>query len=301
MNLNEYNGQAFQKILIYGPAKMGKSALAGTLAEFFNVTYNDAEDGVKTLLQMPSEWKARVDLVQFPDTQDYPIFAESALKILRGGEVTICNTHAKVDCMLCKANKKPLTTEHLNARDPQRVYIFDSWTQFRISCMWQRYRTAYKGKEPEDCKFEWDDWHWLKMVNEKAGSYIQAARGHLVVVSHEEMVEQEDKRKQVVPVAGSENTNKTFARYFDHVIYVTKRNNKIRYISEATGSNDAMSGSRASFSIEGMKQETLSLAPFIDPTLINKPRKGISGFAFAAQAAKNAASGKADDKEKSGE
>lgn len=286
MNLNEYQSKAPQKILIYGPSKTGKSALAGTLAEFFNVTYNDAEDGVKTLLQLPQEWKARVDLVQFPDTQDYPIFAESALKILRGGSVAVCNAHAKVDCVLCKANKKEMTVEHLNAGDMNRVYVFDSWTQFRISCMWQRYRTAYKGKEPEDCKFEWDDWHWLKMVNEKAGSYIQAARGHLVIISHEELVEQEDKRKQIVPVAGSENTNKTFARYFDHVIYVTKRNNKIRYISEAVGSNEAMSGSRASFSLEDIKQDTLSLAPFIDSSLINKPRKGISGYEFMKQAAK---------------
>lgn len=295
MNLNEYQSKAPQKILIYGPAKTGKSALAGTLAEFFNVTYNDAEDGVKTLLQLPQEWKARVDLVQFPDTQDYPIFAESALKILRGGSVSVCNTHAKVDCVLCKANKKEMTVEHLNAGDMNRVYVFDSWTQFRMSCMWQRYRTAYKGKEPEDCKFEWDDWHWLKMVNEKAGSYIQAARGHIVIISHEELVEQEDKRKQIVPVAGSENTNKTFARYFDHVIYVTKRNNRIRYVSEATGSNEAMSGSRVSFSLEDMKQDTLSLAPFIDPSLINKPRKGISGYEFMRQAAKNAANKESDD------
>jgi len=279
-NLNDIKTAAFQKILIYGPAKTGKSALAGTVAEFFNVTYNDGEDGVKTLKQLPEDWRKRIDVSQYPDTAEYPIFVESVLKILKGGAVEICDRHGKGDCMLCKANKAPGVKQHVNAADPNRVYVIDSMTQFRASAIWKRYASAYKGKEPEDVKFEWDDWHWLKYVNEKFGSYVQAARGHIIVITHEEMVEMEDKRKQIVPVAGTENTNKTFARYFDHVIYTTKRNNRVSYLSKATSTNEATSGSRVSFSLEDMPQETLSLAPFIDASLLDKPRLGMSAYDF---------------------
>lgn len=288
---------AFQKILIYGPGKTGKSALAGTLAEGMKVIYNDAEDGVKTLMQLPAAFQANVQVTQYPDTQEYPIFIESVLKILKGAPVFVCDKHAKVDCMICKANKASGVSQHINAADPNTVYVFDSFTQLRLSAMWQRYRKVYKGKEPEDVKFEWDDWHWLKFVMEKVGGNIQAARGHIVVITHEESVEQEDKRKQIVPVAGSENTNKVFARFFDHVIYTRKVNGRVAYLSKLTSSNDAFCGSRSSYALEDMAADKVSLLPFFKPELVgSKELQGMGAYSFMKALKKEAPANAAQDK-----
>jgi hypothetical protein len=60
---------------------------------------------------------------------------ETALKIIKGAEVKVCEEHGKVACPICTAKNLPVTTIHLNALPDDWIVVFDSLTQLANSAM----------------------------------------------------------------------------------------------------------------------------------------------------------------------
>ena len=74
------------------------------------------------------------------------------------------------------------------------------------------------------------------------------------------MVEMEDKKMKIVPVAGSSNFSKTFAKYFDSVVYCELVNKNHRFGSSTGYGMNILSGSRNNIATE--KLDKPSLLPF---------------------------------------
>ena len=242
-------------ILVYGPPKSGKSLLVGKLAEHFNLIWFDLESGHDVLYQLPKEHQKRIQLIPIPDTSDYPIAIETCLKVIRGGPGWVCSEHGKVDCPRCidRSNKNDIKPKEGNIADfvelsktpLDTVVVFDSLTQLTNSGI------ANISKDHGDnYKLNYDDWAKLGRLMDTFLGFVQVAPCHVVCISHESMVETEDKKEKIVPVAGTRNFSRNSAKYFGEVIYCEVKNKKHQFGSGTTYKMDTLTGSRHGLKLE---------------------------------------------------
>lgn len=250
MKLTEYKSTAARHILVYGPPKSGKTALVGKLAKKFKLWFFDLEDGAKTLLNpdiLPLQAQENVELIQLPDKQTFPIAIETILKVLKGGKVTICRQHGKVSCPTCKEGMTTLNVSEFDtAKD---VLVIDSYSQLCESAMNYIMRDQIQ-KDNWDAKPGWDEYGKQGRILERIGSTIQTAPFNIVVISHELMVEMEDGSKKIVPIGGTSNVSKVFAKYFDDVVYTELVNKKHRCVSSTTAKQNVLAGSRGAVDLK---------------------------------------------------
>lgn len=244
-------------ICVYGGPKSGKTELVGKLAEKFNLLWFDLERGAATLTKLPQAWQENIELVSLADTRVFPIGIETMLKVIKGGLCKICDTHGKVSCPACLKSGGTVTEVELNSLDPERwIAVVDSGTQLANSAMAQITRG-----QPDDYKFEWDDYRKQGTLMDIFLSQVQQAPFSFVFITHEAEVELEDgKTKKLVPVAGTTNFSRNTAKYFDHVVRCEIKNKKHAFGSSTTFSLNALTGSRTDVEIE--KSAEPSLLPF---------------------------------------
>jgi hypothetical protein len=252
MNLDDYVPAAYRKVLVYGPPKSGKTALVGKLAEIKKLQWFDGEDGIKTLLNpdmLKPEFRKNVSVFRIPDTQHMPAFGDTLLKILKGGEMKICQAHGLVACPKCSKDGSPVNPVNVDTFGPDDVLVIDSVSQLAASIM-HRICAAQIQKGNDDYKPDWEDYRKQGFLLDRVFSILQAAPYHVVCISHEQLVEMEDGKKKIVPIGGTSNFSKTFAKYFDDVIYCDKVNGKHVAASSSTYSNNVITGSRSGKAIE---------------------------------------------------
>jgi len=253
---------ATHRCLIFGPPKAGKTQLAGALAEYYNIIWVDMENGHETLFKLPVEWQERIELINLPDTRDYPIAIETVLKMVKG-KVAICEEHGKVGCMLCKKDEKDFVDVDLPNLDHNSVVVFDSLTQLTNSAI------AHITKNESDTyKLTYDDWGNLGKLLDIFLSKIQQAGYNVIVISHEVEAETEGKKKTLVPVGGTRNFSRNVAKYFDHVIYMERKNKKHVAASSTQYAMNILTGSRTDATLED--EESPSLLPIFKPELYGK-------------------------------
>lgn len=253
MKLTDKAPSTTKRVLLYGPPKSGKSELAGKLAEKYNLLWFDCEQGYSTLLKLPEEWKARINIVSVPDSRTFPIAAESWLKVIRGDKLSICEDHGKVGCPVCNKAGRHVETIQLNITPANTIVVFDSLTQFTNSCI-----SHITKAQPDDYKLQLDDWGNLRVLIDKFLSQVQAARYNVVCITHEEEVEMEDGRKKIVPSSGSSKSARNTAKYFDEVYYCEVSNRKYKTVSTVENAgNNVIVGSRSGLAIEKQTVPTL--------------------------------------------
>lgn len=243
-----------QKVLLFGPPKSGKTELAGKLSEYMQVLYFGLENGHATLQKFPMEWQERIEIVQIYDTPKLPIGINTMLKVMKGGEHKICDTHGAIGCINCMKNTEAsFTVVNLDLLPPTSVVVVDSMTQLVNSAV----ASITRGKD-EDYKMQHDDWGNLGKLMNMWLSYIQQARYNLVVISHETEAELEDGKVRIVPVAGTRNFSRGSGKYFDHVVYCEVKNKKHKAGSATDYSLNIMTGSRTDARLEDMEEASLA-------------------------------------------
>lgn len=251
-----------QRVLVFGPPFTGKTTLIAELTKQFNVLYIGLENGHSVFFKLPPEQQERVEIVNLPDTRDYPIAIETLLKLVKGDKFEVCDLHGKIACPMCKSHNLKLasneaprsfTTVELNALDSTWVVAIDSLTQLTNSGI----SHITKGKD-EDYKLQHDDWGNLGKLMDIFFSRIQQSKYNVVCVSHESETEMEDGKIKIVPVAGSRNFSRNVAKYFDHVVYAQITNMKHTFTSVTTQTVNIVVGSRTGIDIK----QTGSLIPF---------------------------------------
>lgn len=258
------------RVLIFGGPKVGKTLLAGKLAEKYKVVWVDMEKGHETLFQIPKAWQENIELIELPDTRSYPIAIETALKMVKG-KVSICEKHGKVSCALCKREDLPATEVDLTNLSNDHVVVFDSLTQLSNSAV-----AHITKNEPDDYKLTYDDWGNLGKLLDIFLSHIQQANYNVVVISHETEAETEGKKKTLVPVGGTRNFSRNIAKYFDHVIYAERKNKRHVFASSTGYSNTILTGSRTGAELENSDSDNPLLELFeksytAAPVTSNKP------------------------------
>jgi GTPase SAR1 family protein len=271
MNFEDFVAKAFQRLLIYGPPKTGKTTLVGQLAEHgFKLKYFDLDAGVSSLIKnVKKEFHKNIELFQLPDQQIYPVAVDTILKCIKRNPVTICEKHGRVSCVLCAARKDSSSSFCTEDLTPTDIWVIDSVTQLSFSIMNSICKGIIeKGETPAP---GWDEYKKQGFTLDRIFSYIQQADHNTICISHEASVKMEDLKIKLVPVAGTDNFSKSFGRFFDHIIHCDVINNKHHFISTSTSSNQALSGSRLNVVLD--KEEKPSLLKFFEHLL---PNSGIT-------------------------
>jgi len=272
----------YQRVLIYGPPKTGKTEICGNLSTDFDLVYIGCENGHGTLQKLPQSQQERIEVINLPDTRDYPIAAETMLKLAKGDEYKVCQEHGKINCMVCMKASNPIDTVHLNKLGPGTIVIFDSVTQLTNSII-----SHITKDQPDTYKLDYDDWGNLGKLMDVFLSRIQQAQYHVICISHETEAELEDGKKRIVPVAGTRNFSRNTAKYFDHVIYAEVKNGKHMFTSSTTGTNNVVAGSRTNAALEKMAVPSLldimkgNIATNVSPTPNQQAANGLKGLSLS--------------------
>ena len=254
MKLSKKIASKSHRVLLFGPPKSGKTQLAGELSKEFNLLWFDLENGVDTLLKLPTEQKERIEVVTLPDTRSYPIAIETMLKVIKGSKLDICETHGKVSCALCKKDSKDCTQVELSSLPLDTIVVVDSLTQLTNSAI-----SHITKNQPEDYKLNYDDWGNLGKLMDTFLSHVQQSGFHIVCISHETETEMEDGKMKLVPTAGTKAFSRNTAKYFDEVIYCEVKNKKHIAASSTVYNGNILTGSRSGAILE--TQSDASLIP----------------------------------------
>lgn len=252
MKLSKMTGTIEQRVCLFGPPKVGKTRLIAMLAQYYNLLVFDLENGSITMSQVPEEYHDRIDIIKIRDSRTYPIGIETMMKVVTGKPVLICVSHSKVACPICSKTGAETERVCLDEVGLDTIVVIETLTQLTNSGI----AHITKG-QPDDYKLQLDDWGALKVLIDKFLSQIQVARYNVICVSHEEEVKFEDGRTKIVPVAGSSNSSRNTAKYFDHVIYCNVVNKKHVVGSATDYSMSVLTGSRTNVKLEANKEATL--------------------------------------------
>lgn len=271
MKLASFAPSVARKVCAYGPPKTGKTELVAALAKIYKLWWFDFEDGIKSVLSSPrikKEWLDNIEYFHIPDTQIFPVAIETALKVIKGGENWICHAHGVSGCPTCKLkNGGSFTSEtftriHLGEFTNNDILVFDSGSQLSTSAM-NHIQRQYIAKDNYDVKPEWDDYAKQGRILDRVFSIMQQSPFNFVCITHENLVEMEEPgKKKLVPIAGTSQFSKTFAKYFDDVVYCDIVNKKHKVASSTTYSGNIVLGSRTGKELE--KLEAPSLLPLFE-------------------------------------
>lgn len=252
MKLTKHPAVATQKVLITGMPGSGKTTLAAALAERYNLIWIDLERGASTLTKLPVEWQERIDLVSLPDSASYPIASDTLTQLFKSGKASICQSHGKVNCGLCKKAGAGFDDIDLTKLTSHDIVIVDTVTQLSHSILAHVTRA-----QPVDYKPERDDWGSLRKLTEFFCSQFQAANFNLVCIAHVVEAKMEDNKTKLVPSFGSAGMSAEFAKAFDHVVYCETRNGKHVAGSSTSYNNSVLTKSRTDFCIEKLAVPSL--------------------------------------------
>lgn len=240
-----------QSILLYGASKSGKTELAAELAnEGYNLIWIDLENGKQTLTHCikPENFK-NVEYIHVPDTLENPVAIVTVGKLLAStGPVKICDRHGVIACPLCKEHFTTVDLTNLTNKD---VLVIDTGTQLSGSAL------AYVMKEENRKMFtaferaDFDAYgHQGRLLDSVFNNFQNKLKCHRILITHEEIIDQTDGSKLVMPKCGTKNYSRQFPRFFDHVLYLYRSNKKHMVASSTEFSPKILTGSRSNIAIE---------------------------------------------------
>lgn len=260
-NLVETKDDEYEHACVYGDAGMGKTLAICLLSEFYNILYFDGDKGLKTAIRtLPIELQQRIRPIRIPDNTANPMFYATMLKVITGRQVSFCTEHGIIDCPICRGTNGKIVTVALNKLPANWIAGMDSVTQFVTSaCSAINKKANNNSADTNDAfKFTFDEWGVLRQITEKFGNYLKDLECNFFTVSHTLLTATEDeKNKKIVPIGGTENASRAFAKYFSTVVNCRVVNNKHVYATSSTYNGQVTTKSRSNVKLESEKIPSL--------------------------------------------
>jgi len=270
MDLSDYSKSARRKVLVYGPPKVGKTALVGKLAEHFKLHWLDMEGGIKTLMNpsiLDPKYRSNIQLANVPDHAGYPIALQTLTKVLKGEASKICFTHGKVSCPICAkdadAKHTTITMKEFTEND---ILVVDTLGQVAASAM--NTITLKERQKPggEEYRLTIHDFAAQGTLMEQLLSLVQVTNAHIIMITHDVEAETAEGKERIVPAAGTRNFSRNVAKYFDTVVHCGVLNKKHSVMSTSTSSTTHLTGDRFGVTLDALKDDQLSLLPIFQRT-----------------------------------
>lgn len=226
-----------ETVIIFGDPKTGKTTYAAQLAIKHKVKWFDLENGSSTLLKLPHEAQANIELIKLPNIlADSRAFA-TILHMFKLLPTTYCIEHGVVECPVCKKAGAAFDTIQLG-QDSDEILVFDSLTELTAGIE----AKITKGS-PDDYKYEFDDYRKLGGYLDIFFGFVQSGRHNVVCITHAGEVASTDGTKKIVPIAGTSKYSRYTARFFRHAIYMEIKAARHRAVSKSTAYPNVITGS----------------------------------------------------------
>lgn len=269
MKLSDIAPSSAVKILVFGPPKVGKTALVGKLAKTHKLWWLDLESGIKTLLNpaiLAPEYRGNINVINIPDHRNYPIAIDTVRAIFKGGLTKVCNLHGKVNCPICVKSEGSFSEINLGTFTKEDVLVIDSLSQLALSAMNRGIIKELQKPDGDEYRKSFSDYAYQGALMENILSYIQVLNVNVVGIAHELEAENLEGREKIVPALGTRNFSLNASKYFDTVVYCTITNKQHRAFSDTTHSPSIISGSRLPIGSAGLNiTELSSIFQFAQP------------------------------------
>lgn len=277
-----------QSILVYGESFTGKSQLvAEELAPRFNVLWLDLENGLQTLLKLPTELQDKITYIRIPDTATNPQAVKTVGTLFSAkAAVPVCFEHGKPNCpdAACRAADGHFVFDS-KLLDSTWVVVVDSLTQLSDSAMAIVNPQTNVFVKGEVVKAGYDEFGGQGSLLINILSHMQQAPFHRVFIGHADEVTEETGARRIYPVCGTRALSARVPRFFDHVVFAYRKNNTHKVASSTTFQHNIMAGSRSDIDMgEG--------ATLVDLLLCRKPVPVNDNSATANKAVAQAVGGK---------
>lgn len=229
-------------VLVYGPAKSGKTLASLKMGSKYKILYLDGENGGEVMFQLPDETLGNIDWVRINDTRTAPNFIEFLMRFCEGESVKLCEEHGKLSCSECSSKKAPFREFKLsNFPADEWIIVVDSFTQASLSADWF---ITNKQKLSDGSKFTFEEWRLKGFYLERILGSIQNSRYNFVVITHEQGIDQEDGTEKLTPSGGTKNFARNNAKYFGSVVYFEVSGGAHKQFSQTTDKPKAITGNR---------------------------------------------------------
>jgi len=244
-----------QSVILYGPSKTGKSTLAAQLAiAGYRLLWLDLENSKQAILTalegQPDEVLERIEYIQIPDTSANPVAIRTIGSVFAGVPGAICEAHGAWNCAICKKAGADEVRVDLTTMDSNWCIVVDTVSQLSDSALAHATRGIMTTLFTGNPKVEWDQYSHQGMMLSHVFSNMQQLRCHRIFISHEEIIEQTDGKELIMPKCGTRNYSRNFGRFFDHVVYCFRENNKHKQASSTAFRPNVLTGSRNSVNME---------------------------------------------------
>lgn len=251
--------EKFQKVIIYGESGTGKSLMAMLLAQKYKLLYMDLENGSDVVELVNPDWWDNINLVTIQDTPKKPNALEAMLYFWDDEPGYVCWDHGKWKCPKCLRSENK-TDLRLSEVEKDTVVVVDSLSQLNTSTN-NHIANKMNYKLFEGDKFEWDDWGKNGQIMARILTGIQSARCHVIVISHEAEIEQNDGKKKLTPIGGTTNFSRGVPKYFSHVIRTSNFGGQLIAASSVSDAKKFIAKSRGNVD---MSKKGTSLMDIID-------------------------------------
>ena len=232
-----------QLALVYGEPFSGKTYLVGMLAKYYNIKWIDLDNGSISLTNLPAEYQKRIDVLKIQDSSTSPRSPVTVNKLLKS-EKTVCVEDRTGKVQVGK-DSLPEGMEgicwNLSQLTTQDVLVIDPLTTFSESIM------DYYLKITDDLDFVkrgYTEYDSQGMYLRSFLMHLKKLPCHVVVITHQEELEQETSDKKLTPLGGTRNFSKLIARKFDYAVQIEIKNKSQRVNINAFDTNRAVVGAR---------------------------------------------------------
>lgn len=245
--LKQHNKEVPQTALVFGDPFTGKTSLVAQFAKKYKLKWIDTDNGYDAIFSaLEEKYWGNIDLVRVREKGDTSHAMNTVQKVLAANTPTttvkISDSTGIVGCVETVKAGGTFTEWNPMQWETDTILVIDSLSRLGDSAM-AFYLGGSNGIDFKKKEYGHYDKQGLYLLNILA--LAQTRPYHVVFITHQEELEQEDGSKKLTPVCGTRNLSTKIGRYFSHAIHCSLKMGKHVVNSQTTGTLNAVAGSRS--------------------------------------------------------
>lgn len=231
-----------QIALVYGQPMSGKTSWVSLFAESYRLHWIDLDGKFQSMYNhLDQAYWGNIEVYRVTSQPGKPHAANTVSRILKSTSlIKICDAHGEVSCQVCTKSSASFTTFDPTTLTTKDIIVVDNLTTLSESILERHigFTDEWNFRKPE-----YSDIAKWRMTLSTFFTYAKSRGCHVIFISHEEEMEQEDGTHKLTPVGATRAFATTMAGKFHHVLHTKFANGKFQITSLAAKDMNAQVGS----------------------------------------------------------